>query len=47
MVQTTQDVVVMETVHPLEDGALHQVDMEQTVGHSMQVELVEMVQVVT
>ena len=31
------DVVVMVTVLPLEDTALHQVDMVPTVGHNMQV----------
>jgi hypothetical protein len=37
VVQTTQVAVVMVTVLPLEDIALHQVDMVLTVGHNMQV----------
>ena len=37
VVQTTQVVVVMVIVLPLEDIALHQVDTVQTVGRNMQV----------
>ena len=44
---TILDVVVTEDPHHLVGGALHQVDMVLTVGNSMQVVSVVMVQVVT
>jgi hypothetical protein len=42
VVQTTQVAVVMVTVLPLEDIALHQVDMVPTVVKDVQVESVVM-----
>ena len=42
VVQDTQDVVVVVTLHHLDHTALHRVDMVQTVGHSMLVVLVVM-----
>ena len=47
VVQTTQVAVVMVTVLPLEDTALHQVDMVPTVAKVEQEVSVEMVLAVT